>query len=170
MFAFSDLRIHGRSRIVVVLAVTIAGLIGVAPVGAADKLGKVTEFAVETQDREFFRITPASITAGPDGNLWFTVSNGYEIGRITPKGEVTAVSTGRLDEVALGNITAGPDGNLWFTAQIGTSAEIVDVVGRITPAGVITEFSAGISPLAGPFGITVGCDGNLWFTEGLGNR
>src|SRR6266849_7634569 len=30
--------------------------------------------------------SPLGITAGPDGNLWFTESNGHRIGQITPDG------------------------------------------------------------------------------------
>jgi streptogramin lyase len=106
---------------------------------------------------------PWAITAGPDGNLWFTeiynngVPNG-SIGRITPNG-------GGLLEFPIPTpnsypnaITQGPDGNLWFTETGGNK------VGRITPAGVITEFTI---PTGGarPYGITSGPDGNLWFTE-----
>ena len=50
--------------------------------------GAVTEFTAG--------ITPGSvpegITAGPDGNLWFTEINGNQIGRITPGGTVTEFS------------------------------------------------------------------------------
>jgi streptogramin lyase len=113
------------------------------------------------------------ITAGPDGNLWFTyvkhVATGTwpffapigAIGRITPQGVVTEVGTGTLAGDP-GAITAGPDGNLWF-AQGGR-------IGRITPLGVVTEFSSGIGVGAVPHSITAGPDGNLWFTEYGGNR
>ncbi len=32
--------------------------------------------------------TPAGITTGPDGNLWFTESAANKIGTITPSGEI----------------------------------------------------------------------------------
>jgi streptogramin lyase len=105
-------------------------------------------------------ITPWWITAGPDGNLWFTEQSGNRIGRITPAGVVTTFSAGISSNADLFGITAGLDGNLWFTEQSGNR------IGRITPAGVVTEFSAGISSAAYPLGITAGPDGNLWFTEG----
>src|SRR5438552_130229 len=84
---------------------------------------------------------PSGITAGPDGNLWFTVLGSNQIGRITPAGRVTGFWT--LSSTPY-NITAGPDGNLWFTEDGATGYAI----GRITPAGVITEFSlpSGTSP------------------------
>src|SRR6266542_683651 len=103
---------------------------------------------------------PLGITAGPDGNLWFTENYGNRIGRITPLGVVTEFSGG-LESF---DITAGPDGNLWFTESGG------DRIGKITPLGVVTEFGAGITPGAGPYGITAGPDGNLWFTESGGDR
>jgi streptogramin lyase len=97
----------------------------------------------------------AGITAGPDGNLWFTESPGNRIGRITPAGVVTEFSTGITSYPS--RITAGPDNNLWFTGS--------NSIGRITPAGVVTEFSTGITAGSYPTGITVGPDNNLWFTE-----
>ena len=110
---------------------------------------------------------PYGITAGPDGNLWFTELVGNRIGRITPLGVVTEFSAGfSLLATPLG-ITPGPDGNLWFADFQGFNG---NQIGRITPLGVVTEFSAGISAGAFPVGITAGPDGNLWFTERYGNR
>jgi sugar lactone lactonase YvrE len=118
-------------------------------------IGTVTEFSVGiTRD-------PWDITAGPDGNVWFTEYNGNRIGRITPAGivtEFTATANSYPDR-----ITAGPDGNLWFTENNGR-------IGRITPAGVVTEFADGITANSGVLGIAAGPDGNLWFTEYSGNR
>src|SRR4029453_18259009 len=56
---------------------------------------------------------PNFITAGPDGNLWFTELFGNRIGRITPAGVVTELSAGITAAAAPFGITAGPDGNLW---------------------------------------------------------
>jgi streptogramin lyase len=138
---------------------------------------------------------PYGITAGPDGNLWFTEWFGNRIGRIAPDGVVTEFSAGITANSAPENITAGPDGNLWFTEGFGgrvgritpggvvtefnASAGVITagpdgnlwytgngaVVGRITPSGVVTEFTAGILTGARIGGITAGPDGNLWFTE-----
>jgi uncharacterized repeat protein (TIGR01451 family) len=107
---------------------------------------------------------PAGITAGPDGNLWFTEATLGQIGRITPAGVVTEFSAGISAGAGLGRIIAGPDGNLWFTEQSGNR------IGRITPSGVVTEFSDGITAGARPYDITAGPDGNLWFTESSGKR
>jgi streptogramin lyase len=100
---------------------------------------------------------PQGITAGPDGNIWFTEKSGNRIGRITPTGTVTefAVPTahGYPDD-----ITTGPDGNLWFTEGN------VNKIGRITPTGTITEFTLP-SAYGDPYGIIAGPDGNIWFTK-----
>jgi|GEM_PF-5896638 len=52
-----------------------------------------------------------ALTAGPDGNVWFTGNDGNKIGKITSSGIITEFP------IAGGpnGITACPDGNLWFT-------------------------------------------------------
>ena len=103
-----------------------------------------------------------SLTAGPDGNIWFAERVGNRIGRITPAGVVTEFSAGISTGANPWSITAGPDGNLWFTE--GSNNRI----GRITPTGAVTEFSVGITPGAYPGLITGGPDGNIWFIESTG--
>jgi streptogramin lyase len=109
------------------------------PVDAA-----LLEFAIPSPNSQ-----PQGITAGPDGNLWFTESATGKIGRITPSGIITEflLPSGRPP---LG-ITAGPDGNVWYSRQFGG-------VGQITPSGVVTEFPGGFEV----GGIAAGPDGNLW--------
>lgn len=97
--------------------------------------------------------SPAEITAGPDGALWFTEGAGRKIGRITTAGVITEYP---LPGYTLPwGITAGPDGALWYAAGGN--------IGRITTAGVITQYTLS-SPATG--GIAVGPDGALWFSEG----
>ena len=79
------LAMGGRSRVGWVLAVPMAGVVGVvAPGGAVGKKGQVTEFSAGITPSA----QPEAITAGPDGNLWFTEStfeNGDgRIGRLGP--------------------------------------------------------------------------------------
>jgi serine/threonine protein kinase len=113
----------------------------------------IAEFDLPTSGGE-----PYVITAGPDGNLWFTESFvANKIGRITPGGSVTEFTV-PTPLSGLDRITAGPDGNLWFTEYDGNR------IGRITPSGSITEFAVPTSRSA-PFWITTGPDSNLWFTE-----
>jgi streptogramin lyase len=117
----------------------------------------ITEFPVPTSGTGTF-----GVTAGPDGNVWFTEGNANKIGRINP---ITEVITEFPVPTAGGfpfGIVAGPDGNLWFVENVGNR------IGRITPAGVITEFPFLAS--GGLHNIAVGPDGNLWFNEYFGNK
>ena len=107
---------------------------------------------------------PAYITAGPDGNLWFTEVNANKIGRITTDGVVTEFTAGITPFSGPTGITAGPDGNMWFTEQADSNGNFGGRIGRITPDGVVTEFQGGLVSPEVPFGITSGPDGNLWFT------
>jgi streptogramin lyase len=104
---------------------------------------------------------PGGITAGPDGNLWFTESSGNKIGRITPAGQIDEFPIPDSGSRSPTAITAGPDGNLWFTEPNGYK------IGRITPAGLIDEF---LVRTGRAFRITAGPDGNLWFTESDANK
>lgn len=54
------------------------------------------------------------ITAGPDGNMWFTVATaGKDVAKITPTGQITEYN---LPEAAgATGIAAGPEGRLWLT-------------------------------------------------------
>lgn len=94
------------------------------------------------------------ITAGPDGNLWFTEATN-RIGRISPGGTMTEFSAPGTLYGNLGLIMAGSDGALWFTEQTGK-------IGRITTTGVVSEFALPLHVS----GMTSGPDGAIWFTEG----
>jgi streptogramin lyase len=126
----------------------------------------ITEFPIPTASS-----VPIGITAGPDGNVWFTESQASKIGRITPAGSVTEFSLppplpqNDASTRGPGDITLGPDGNLWFTEGFGP----YDSIGMITPAGQVSEF---VIPTlnSDPQSITTGPDGNLWFTERGGNK
>jgi sugar lactone lactonase YvrE len=131
-------------------------------IGRITPAGRITEYPLPAAGSD-----PGGITTGPDGNLWFTESEGNgKIGRITPAGRITEYPLPTHPSYPEGgspsSIVAGPDGNVWFTEVIGNK------IGRITPAGVITEYHTptGISH---PAGIVAGPDGNLWFTEQLGS-
>lgn len=122
--------------------------------GTAAPAQTITSYSIPTA-----KSAPGGLAAGPDGNLWFTETNGNRIGRITPTGTITefAIPTANA---GLGRIAAGPDGNLWFIEVIANQ------IGRITTAGAVSEFrlpqtenaTIGLTP-----GITAGPDGNLWF-------
>jgi virginiamycin B lyase len=100
--------------------------------------------------------SPESITAGPDGALWFTDSD--SIGRVTTDGVITKFSIPTTDSGPDG-ITSGPDGALWFIEALASK------IGRITTVGAITEFPMPTANVSAQGGITAGPDGALWFTE-----
>jgi sugar lactone lactonase YvrE len=131
-------------------------------------------------NRDFMRITPAgavttfdealgggspnSITAGPDGALWWTNSisgvNDYFIRRqsVPPSGSPTAFDS---EVIQPRSITTGPDGNLWYLG--------FDTVARMTPAGVVTLFDMPSGTGVG-LSLVVGPDGNLWWCDLSQNR
>lgn len=117
----------------------------------------ISEFNIPTNES-----LPSDITAGADGNIWFTEFNTDKIGRITPTGEITEFSLpgSEEDDFQRGpwKITAGPDGNIWFTELS------VSKIGRISPVGIFTEFQLP-STSSDPSDIVTGPDGNIWFTE-----
>jgi uncharacterized repeat protein (TIGR01451 family) len=96
------------------------------------------------------------ITAGPDGNVWFTEQGASKVGSITPDlGTIRDTQTPTAGASPEGIVT-GPDGALWFTENTA------DQIGRVTTAGIVTnEFQL---PSGLPSDITDGPDGNLWFT------
>jgi streptogramin lyase len=113
---------------------------------------------------EFATPTPSSIpyfiTAGPDGNVWFTENRSNKIGQITPQGSIAEFPILPVTSNANpAGITTGPDGNVWFTESNANK------IGRIMPDGTHnTEFSIPSSN-SGPLQITSGPDGGLWFSE-----
>jgi hypothetical protein len=90
---------------------------------AANKIARITpagvvnEFAVPTASS-----APEWITAGPDGDLWFSEAEVSKIGRITPSGAIEEFDLPTAKSVPTG-IAPGADGSLWFseyeTGRIG---------------------------------------------------
>ena len=110
------------------------------------------------------------ITAGPDGNVWFTeggvpasAASGARlnmtagrVGRVTPSGSLAenAMPTGAQPY----GIAFGPDGNLWVTDP-GTNQ-----VMKVATSGSIIGYR--IPTLnSGAGSITAASDGSLWFAE-----
>ena len=70
---------HRRRSVTVFVASVVALAVAVAgPAATAATAGKVTHFHLKGDSNR-----PYSIVTGPDGNLWFTESDGNSIGRIT---------------------------------------------------------------------------------------
>jgi hypothetical protein len=90
-----------------------------ASIPAAPALS-ITEFPIPTASSD-----ATGIAAGPNGNLWFTESNGDKIGRISPNGTITEFPVPTSYNQPTG-ITAGPGGTLWFTEY--------NKIGRFTPS------------------------------------
>jgi streptogramin lyase len=135
---------------------SVAVMVGVAlawgSLASADAPLTPTKFTIPTSGS-----LPAGITAGSDGNLWFTESGGGKIGRITPAGTITepAGATGLPGPTV---ISPGVAGTLWFTES--------NEVGELTiPAGTASQ-----SPtLPGgdihrPGGVALDSKGNAWVT------
>lgn len=118
----------------------------------------VGQYALPTQSAH-----AASLTTGPDGNLWFAESNAGSVGRVTMAGQITEFPINPTYP-RLCAITAGPDGNLWVAA----CDDDIHVVS--TSGSVVARYSVHDSLDAGGIntmlnGITKGSDGALWFTE-----
>ena len=66
---------------------------------------------------------PHGITAGGDGEMWFTEWGGNRIGSITPDGvvEVHDLPTPRSEPHG---ITLGPDGAVWTALETGALARL----------------------------------------------
>jgi virginiamycin B lyase len=129
----------------------IAGLCGYGQsIGRITTSGVITTYSLPLRT-DF----PNAITAGPDGNLWFTDLSTDSIGCITTSGTITTYTDPSMD--APDDITTGPDGALWFTNLHN------DSIGRITSSGAVTNFTG--PTINQPTAITSGSDGALWFTN-----
>ena len=130
--------------------VTVSG--GGAGSVAPEDVGTITEFPLP-----FAGSVPFQLTAGPDGNVWFTLNSASNIGRITPSGNITQFEIPTPNCQPSG-ITTGPDGNIWFTEYVANK------IGRVTVSGTFTEFPIS-TPNSFPFAITPAGDGNLYYTQ-----
>ena len=112
----------------------------------------MTEFAIPTAGSQ-----PWGITAGPDGNVWFTESFGNKIGRITPAGVIT--------EFPIPTTGSRPSGSR--PARTATSGSPSRAATRSagSPPRASSPSSRCPLPAAARANITAGPDGNLWFTE-----
>jgi virginiamycin B lyase len=119
---------------------------GNVAIGRIATTGQVREFPVPARLGSY----PGWITAGPDGAIWFTVSDG--IARMTTSGTFSVVWKGANYP---GAIATGPDGNLWFTVPYS------DEEGRLTPSGHATLFRIATNCYPGEIGPGAGF---LWVT------
>jgi virginiamycin B lyase len=107
---------------------------------------------------------PGWITAGPDGQIWFTHQSTAPsaITKVAVQGTPFVRYTTTITNTGPRGIAPGPDGNVWYSRQGG--------VGRMDRNGVSTEYLAPNGGGGDSAGITLGPDGNLWFTQQINNR
>jgi len=125
--------------------------------------GVFTEYPIPTASS-----IPRDITAGPDGNLWFTevssTSLPSSVAKVTTSGAVTEYPIPAAGSDPAG-IVAGPDGKLWFTE----AGALANSVANVTTGGLFTEYPVPTAN-SSPWDIAAGPDGNLWFTETFANN
>ena len=108
------------------------------------------------------------ITAGPDGNIWFTEPDLNEIGMFDIKTDLISQFTMPMADTQPQGITAGPDGNIWFTEgglnQLGSINPVTHVINNYPyePPGYTKNDQAE--------GITAGPNGTIWFVERQNNQ
>jgi RHS repeat-associated protein len=134
--------------------------------------------------------TPASLSIGPDGSIYFYDADNNRVRRITPDGIIhTVAGTGNAGFSGDGGpatqaqiasacfIKVGPDGSLYILEPNSQRVRRVDPSGIIrTIAGTGSQgFSGDGAPavqaqLAFPTGLAVGHDGSLYIADGLNRR
>ena len=154
-------------KVAVATMVTLIGLCGLSAAGnpsavAAPRHADVDTPGIVTNYTDQAIISnPDGITAGPDGQLWFSNFGFSSLSSITTAG----VFTNHPDYDPSGSgpwqVTTGSDGALWFTGIVS------NVIGRMTTSGGSSYVTDGT--IVGPTGITPGPDGQLWFTNAGGN-
>ncbi len=127
-----------------------------------------------------FRAPPLGITAGPDGAMWFTVTDpgnpfcsgspglAPAVGRITTGRRIATIliypaAPGTTQTISPERIITGTDGNLYFVAnKPQTGAHLA--LGELEPERRLGSGSIGT---AGNFDdrLAYGADGNIWMTD-----
>ncbi len=117
--------------------------------------GTITDFPVPGSS--------VRITAGSDGNIWYTRTGDGAIGKMTLTGAVVTYTL-PAGITSTNGITSGPDGNLWITDKSGNQ------ILRVTTDGQVTGQFPVPTPASGLTDIVTGADGNLWFIEWAANQ
>jgi streptogramin lyase len=122
--------------------------------------GTVTNFPLPATPQPFdpAELDPLrmTLTAGPDGNIWFSDPYANQIGNITPDGTVTEYAVPTSASFPAG-ITTGPDGNIWFTelgsGQIGELVLNEGTGGAARPAAPVAPARVfnSAAPVDAPF-------------------
>lgn len=156
--AGEDWQNHGwkqrSQQVMMILAMIGASLFFWAQPAAA--ASTITEFHVSNVG------VPQGISAGSDGNLWFTEFYDNVAGRITTKGTSTLFTLNTMNSATY--ITNGPDGALWLTLLNDVGGSTTNQIGRLTTKGTLTTFK--VPKASYIWDITTGPDGKLYFTDG----
>jgi virginiamycin B lyase len=135
------------TKLVAVLCVLASFLVGATGAIAAPVVDGV--FPVKSEVA-----TNNKIVAGPDGNVWFTVSDATnDVAKVTPAGLIEEFDIEGI-ETATG-IAVGPDGNLWITD--------VEKAARFSPADPLgTDKSFSVAGVGAEGQVVAGPDGLIW--------
>lgn len=111
---------------------------------------------------------PSSITAGPDGAMWFGTYPLFGYSQPTHLGVWRITTTGRKRyfpfENGVYDVAPGADGRVWFTNPY----QYVYNIGAITHNGKITTYSQASD--GSPESIVPDASGHLWYTSFGGSR
>jgi streptogramin lyase len=136
------------AKLLAPLAVLVALLALAGSAAAAPAVSGIFPLATEVE-------TNNKITAGPDGNMWFTLdSTTKDVAKITPAGVVEEFELPKVEEVAQG-IAVGPDGRLWVPSN-----EKVTSFSASDPKGSEHTFAVPTIKKGGQ--IVAGPDGQMW--------
>lgn len=113
---------------------------------------------------------PASLSAAPDGQLWFTETRTGTLRTLDPvTGQQREIAlpagSGPGDEARPGEIAVAPDGTVWAT-DTAHPALLRVLPGETAAATVPLPDSAANAPSAGPRALHVAPDGRVWFETG----
>lgn len=150
-------------RMTCCLAAAVLISTGIAPAAAQTFTTYATPTINPANQQPINLSAPTGITAGPDGNIWYTLPAAGDhayIGKITTGGQITTYYLGFRENPQ--QITVGPDGALWYPED-GVNP-VHKSIGRISTTGVNTRFQLASDDIR-LSGITAGPDGNLWFTK-----
>lgn len=111
--------------------------------------GKVTEYPITGGGG----CNPHGIAKASDGNVWFRC--GSDIGRITPGGVVTMITTPTVGQNSLPNLVQGPDGHPWYVDD-GVGLHEIDP--KTLQISDYTPPNSGFSN----YTLATGRDGNVW--------